>query len=134
MPKSKEFVSSSEDSGSESEEPKQKKKKVEAKPEKKPDKAEKKPDKAEKKVDKKAGGDEAKTTKTNSNGEQMFQIARMRFATVSEFRGKAMVSIREYYEADGDLRPGKKGISLTMDQWNSLKDQIEDIDEAVKQL
>ncbi|XP_067666610.1 activated RNA polymerase II transcriptional coactivator p15-like [Haliotis asinina] len=123
MPKSKEFVSSSEDSGSESEEPKQKKKKVEAKTEKKQDKA-----------DKKGGGDKAKTTKTNSNGEKMFQIARMRFATVSEFRGKAMVSIREYYEADGDLRPGKKGISLTMDQWNSLKDQIEDIDEAVKQL
>ncbi|XP_071118057.1 activated RNA polymerase II transcriptional coactivator p15-like [Haliotis cracherodii] len=127
MPKSKEFLSSSEDSGSDAEEPKQKKKKTEAKPEKKSDKA-------EKREDKKAGGDKARTTKTNSNGEKMFQIARMRYATISEFRGKAMVSIREYYEADGDLRPGKKGISLTLDQWNSLKDQIEDIDDALKQL
>ena len=33
----------------------------------------------------------------------------MRFATVSEFRGKVLISIREYYEKDGELRPGKKG-------------------------
>lgn len=29
--------------------------------------------------------------------------------TVSEFRGKVMVGIREFYEADGELKPGKKG-------------------------
>jgi len=33
----------------------------------------------------------------------------MRYATVSEFRGRKMVNIREFYEADGELRPGKKG-------------------------
>lgn len=38
-----------------------------------------------------------------------FQLAKMRYATVSEFRGKVMVGIREYYEKDGELRPGKKG-------------------------
>lgn len=113
MPKSKEFVSSSEDSDSD-EQPKQKKKKVE-----KP-----KPPKEEKKA--------AASKTTGKNGEQMFQIAKMRFVTVSEFRGKVMVGIREFYEADGDLRPGKKGISLNLEQWNSLKDQISEIDDAVK--
>lgn len=39
----------------------------------------------------------------------MIQLARMRYATVSEFRGKAMVGIREFYEKDGEMRPGKKG-------------------------
>jgi len=37
------------------------------------------------------------------------QLGKMRYATVSEFRGRKMVNIREYYEADGELRPGKKG-------------------------
>ena len=39
----------------------------------------------------------------------LFQLARMRYATVSEFRGKVLVSIREYYEKDGKMLPGKKG-------------------------
>lgn len=33
----------------------------------------------------------------------------MRFATVSEFRGNVMVGIREFYDAGGELKPGKKG-------------------------
>ena len=34
----------------------------------------------------------------------------MRFASVSEFKGKKLVNIREYYQdASGDLKPGKKG-------------------------
>jgi hypothetical protein len=37
------------------------------------------------------------------------QISKNRFVTVSEFRGKVMVGIREFYEADGELKPGKKG-------------------------
>jgi len=37
------------------------------------------------------------------------QLGRMRYATVNEFRGRKMVNIREYYDADGELRPGKKG-------------------------
>ncbi|KAK3098143.1 hypothetical protein FSP39_016570 [Pinctada imbricata] len=64
----------------------------------------------------------------------MFQLSKMRFVTVSEFRGKVMVSIREHYEADGELRPGKKGISLNLEQWNQLKDQMDEIDAVVKDL
>ena len=33
----------------------------------------------------------------------------MRYATVSEFHGRKMVNIREYYEADGEIKPGRKG-------------------------
>jgi len=37
------------------------------------------------------------------------QLGKMRYATVCEFHGRKMVNIREYYEADEGLRPGKKG-------------------------
>ncbi|XP_045215971.2 activated RNA polymerase II transcriptional coactivator p15-like isoform X2 [Mercenaria mercenaria] len=120
MPKSKEFISSESDTDSDSE-PKPKKKKTEKKEEKKPEKTE---------SPKKSSGGAEK----GPGGEMMFQLARMRYATVSEFRGKVMVGIREYYEKDGEMRPGKKGISLPMDQWKRLKDQIDDIDQAVKDM
>ncbi|XP_033750065.1 activated RNA polymerase II transcriptional coactivator p15-like [Pecten maximus] len=113
MPKSKEFISSSE---SDSDEPKPKKKKKQEPVESKKEKSE---------------ASSKKATK-GANGEQMFQLSKMRFVSVSEFRGKVLVGIREYYEADGDLRPGKKGISLTLEQWNNLKEQMEEIDQAVK--
>jgi len=113
--KSKEFISSDSESGSDGEPPKPKKKKSEKK------------EKAPKDNDSKS-----QEPKKGPGGELMFQIAPMRFATVSEFRGKILVSIREYYDKDGELRPGKKGISLNMEQWNSLKDHMDDINEAIK--
>lgn len=51
---------------------------------------------------------------------------------LSEFKGKWYVNIREYYNADGTLRPGKKGIMLTMEQWQKLKELVDDIDEDIK--
>lgn len=32
------------------------------------------------------------------------------------FKGIALIDIREFYSADGDEKPGKKGISLTLEQ------------------
>ncbi|KAF2676309.1 PC4-domain-containing protein, partial [Lentithecium fluviatile CBS 122367] len=44
-----------------------------------------------------------------------------RRVTISDFKGKTLVSIREYYEdAAGEMKPGKKGIALTMEQYNNL--------------
>lgn len=33
---------------------------------------------------------------------------------------------------DGDLKPGKKGIMLTMEQWQKFRGSIDEIDEAIK--
>lgn len=130
MPKSKEYLSTSEEdsaSGSGSDSPKPKKKKVEA-----PKKPEAKPEKPSKETKAKGGGSSSSKAETGPNGELMFPLARMRYATVSEFRGKKLVSIREYYEKDGALLPGRKGISLSIDQWNTLQDLMDDINHAVK--
>jgi len=38
------------------------------------------------------------------------QLSKMRNVSVSSFRGMKMVNIREYYEKDGKLLPGRKGM------------------------
>lgn len=51
--------------------------------------------------------------KVDSNGDRYWEISKMRRVTVSTFRGKTMVNIREYYEKDGQELPGKK-VSLIL--------------------
>lgn len=51
--------------------------------------------------------------KTDANGDRYWEISKNRRVTVSTFRGKTMVNIREYYEKDGQELPGKK-VSLTL--------------------
>ena len=36
----------------------------------------------------------------------------MRFVSVSEFKGKKLVNIREYYDAGGEMKPGRKGKNI----------------------
>jgi len=43
-----------------------------------------------------------------------------KFISISEFRGKKLVDVREWYGDDDDLKPGKKGISLSKDQFEKL--------------
>jgi len=58
-----------------------------------------------------------------------------------------MVDIREYWESDGELKPGKKGvyeyskmassyylitgISLSLEQWEKLKGFVSEIDKRI---
>jgi len=53
---------------------------------------------------------------------------------VREFKGRLLVDIREFYEKNGESLPGKKGISLQLEQWEKLKNLIGDIDEAIEEL
>jgi Transcriptional Coactivator p15 (PC4). len=46
--------------------------------------------------------------KTDPNGDRYWEISRMRRVTISSFRGKTQVNVREYYEKDGQVLPGKK--------------------------
>lgn len=61
-------------------------------------------------------------------------LGKMKHVDVRKFKGQLYVDIREYYLADGDLKPGKKGISLKVDEWNKLKSIIDHIDEKVKRM
>ncbi|XP_051924356.1 activated RNA polymerase II transcriptional coactivator p15-like [Hippocampus zosterae] len=125
MPKPKELLSSTSGSDSDSDvETKAKRKKSST-----PEKPAKKPKTGE---SVKPGG----SSKGSSNtGDNMFQIGRMRYVSVRDFKGKVLIDIREYWmNPDGDIKPGKKGIALNPEQWNQLKDQISEIDDAIKSI
>ena len=42
--------------------------------------------------------------------------------------------MREFYEKDGAQLPGKKGISLTVEQWRALVANVSALDDEVKAL
>lgn len=59
-------------------------------------------------------------------------LSNKKFTKVKKFAGRIYVDIREYYERDGKLLPGKKGIFLTKDEWTTIKSQMDQISEALE--
>ncbi|XP_076628421.1 single stranded-binding protein c31A [Colletes latitarsis] len=111
MPKSKEFVSSNDDSSDEEVKPKKKRE------------AESKEEKVSKKPKRESDEDE----------NTVWDLGNKRQVTVRQFKGNLYVDIREmYYDKDKNLKPGKKGICLNVDQWRKLLTVVEDVDKAVK--
>ncbi|CAA0822953.1 RNA polymerase II transcriptional coactivator KIWI [Striga hermonthica] len=83
-------------------------------------------------------GDEPpkKSSRTENNSDDSDQIvvcelSKNRRVSVRNWQGKIVVDIREFYIKDGKEFPGKKGISLSMDQWKILKDHVDEIDQEV---
>ncbi|XP_026130410.1 activated RNA polymerase II transcriptional coactivator p15 [Carassius auratus] len=125
MPKSKEVLSSTSDSDSDSEVDTKAKRKRQATPEK--------PSKKQK------SGETSKVSSgsksSSSKNDNMFQIGKMRYVSVRDFKGKVLIDIREYWiDQEGEMKPGRKGISLNPEQWNQLKEQISEIDDAVRRI
>lgn len=52
--------------------------------------------------------------------------------SVRHFKGRMQVDIREMYEKGSELLPGKKGIALTIEQWDALCQAAPEITEAVQ--
>ncbi|KAG5148505.1 hypothetical protein JHK82_015386 [Glycine max] len=85
------------------------------------------------------------------------EISKNRRVAVRNWKGSIMVDIREFYVKDGKQLPGRKdhahalwlrnpyvdlgnssrctktSISLTMDQWNVLRNHVEEIDKAINE-
>ncbi|KAG0492263.1 hypothetical protein HPP92_005380 [Vanilla planifolia] len=75
----------------------------------------------------------AKTESDDSSGDIVVcELSKNRRVKVRNWQGKIVVDIREYYVKDLKELPGKKGISLPLDQWEILRDHIAEINEAVK--
>lgn len=53
-----------------------------------------------------------KPKKSSEDEEPTWTLSKNRFIKVRNFRGKLFVDIREFYEKNGELLPGKKGIPI----------------------
>jgi hypothetical protein len=67
----------------------------------------------------------------NDDGEKYWSLSKNKRVSVSSFKGKTLVNLREYFEKDGEWLPTKKGITLNLDQWKTLKALVEDIDSLI---
>lgn len=59
------------------------------------------------------------------------ELSRNRRVSVRNWQGKVVVDIREFYVKDGKTMPGRKGISLSMDQWEILQQHVDVIDNEI---
>ncbi|MCJ1285685.1 hypothetical protein MMC26_005026 [Xylographa opegraphella] len=65
-------------------------------------------------------------------GDPFWELTSNRRVVVSRFGGKLMVSVREYYEKEGQSLPGKKGISMPVAQFAALVELLPAIEAVVK--
>ncbi|KPI36352.1 putative RNA polymerase II transcriptional coactivator [Cyphellophora attinorum] len=65
------------------------------------------------------------------NGDTYWEISKLRRVTINEFKGKQMINVREYYEKDGQSLPGKKGISMTIEQYSTLLQILPQIEKTL---
>lgn len=67
-------------------------------------------------------------------GATLIDISARKKVSIRKWKSSTLVDIREYW-ADGEiLKPGKKGISLSVDQWKALIKIVPDIDKAIANL
>lgn len=62
---------------------------------------------------------------------EICEISKTRKVSVRMWQGKIFVDIREFYIKDGKQLPGKKGISLSLDQWEVLRNHIDEVDKEI---
>lgn len=65
-----------------------------------------------------------------------FEIGKNKRVTIRKFRSINLIDIREYYQdqVSGELKPGKKGISLTEEQYDEFINSSSQIEDALRQL
>ncbi|XP_024379708.1 RNA polymerase II transcriptional coactivator KIWI isoform X1 [Physcomitrium patens] len=62
------------------------------------------------------------------------ELSRNRKVVVKKFKGKVFVDIREFFNKEGNELPGKKGISLPLDQWKMFQSHFTGIQELIQSL
>ncbi|KAF9775677.1 hypothetical protein IL306_006204 [Fusarium sp. DS 682] len=62
----------------------------------------------------------------------LVQLSNKRRVGVSDFSKKTFVNIREYYDKDGKILPGKKGISLSIEQYNAFLKAVPHINATLR--
>ncbi|KAH7326100.1 transcriptional Coactivator p15-domain-containing protein [Stachybotrys elegans] len=68
----------------------------------------------------------------DDDGNPFWELSNKRRVGVSQFKNTCFVNIREYYEKDGKTLPGKKGISLSVEQYAALLKCVPSINAALR--
>ncbi len=61
----------------------------------------------------------------------MVEIGKDIHVEASEYKGKVYAVIRRYYEADGEMKPGKQGINMKAEEWLEFCENFEKIKEEI---
>ncbi|KAG9502981.1 hypothetical protein J7337_005816 [Fusarium musae] len=78
------------------------------------------------------GGTSVESDGKDDDGNPFWELSNKRRVGVSEFSKKTFVNIREYYDKDGKTLPGKKGISLSIEQYNAFLKAVPQINAALR--
>lgn len=71
----------------------------------------------------------------DDNGDLVIcRLSHKRKVTVQEFKGKPLVSLREFFTKEGKELPTAKGISLTEEQWSVFKKNVPAIEKAIQEM
>ncbi|KAJ3487413.1 hypothetical protein NLI96_g3566 [Meripilus lineatus] len=91
---------------------------------------------AEKKKVAKQAKPRGSDAKLSEEGDQYVDLGKRKRATVRTFNKMVLLDIREFYEdrTTGNEKPGKKGISLSKEQWEALKSNMDTIDRFIAEL
>ncbi|KAK0670538.1 transcriptional Coactivator p15-domain-containing protein [Cercophora samala] len=70
---------------------------------------------------------------TDGEGNAYWELGNNRRVGASKFKNATLVNLREYYTTpDGELRPGKKGISLSIAQYKAFLKAIPQLNEELR--
>ncbi|KAJ0161258.1 putative RNA polymerase II transcriptional coactivator [Colletotrichum tanaceti] len=77
---------------------------------------------------------EGSASGVDKEGNAFWDLSNKRRIGISQFKNTTFVNVREYYEKDGEMLPGKKGISLTVAQYETLVKVIPAINEKLRMI
>ncbi|KAK1985161.1 transcriptional Coactivator p15 [Colletotrichum cereale] len=80
----------------------------------------------------KTSNTEGSPSGVDKEGNPFWDLSNKRRIGVSQFKNNTFINIREFYEKDGDMLPGKKGISLNIAQYEALVKAIPAISEKLR--
>ncbi|EKE39180.1 hypothetical protein ENUP19_0317G0087 [Entamoeba nuttalli] len=127
-------IAKKEETGSESEEEKKiiHKDKKEIKKKAKKEEEDSSSEEEEKVSKKKAKKEKKEELKLPFEGDKYVQLGERKYVRLNQFKGTKYIDVREFYERDGELKPGQKGISLKDYEFEELVNNIDKIKKWIK--
>ncbi|KAI4728235.1 PC4-domain-containing protein [Aureobasidium sp. EXF-10728] len=74
----------------------------------------------------------SKDKQVDEDGNPYWELSGKRRVGLSEYKNMHLINIREYYEKDGKTLPGRKGISLSLEQFSAFLGILPEIEAALK--